>query len=245
MRCLYPRCHDRVDPVAAYGRLGWHPSGRPAVRLNMISSVDGAAVLAGRSGPLGGAADRNLFATLRSLASVILVGAGTMRVEGYGPVRLGEVARARRVGDGMAPVPPIAVVTRSCQLPWGAPFFTEAESRPVVVTAAGAPQENLDRAASVADVIVAGELEVDLPRAVQALGQRGYSDVLAEGGPRIAAQLSAALLVDELCLTLSPMLIGGDARRILNGPNLSPLTTLALDLVLEADEYLFLRYRRR
>ena len=245
MRCLYPKCQDQVDPVAAYGRPACHPSGRPAVRLNMISSVDGAAVLAGRSGPLGGVADRNLFATLRSLASVILVGAGTMRVEGYGPVRLGDVARARRLSDGMAPVPPIAVVTRSCHLPWEAPFFTEAESRPVVVTAAAAPQENLDRAASVADVIVAGDLEVDLARAVEALGQRGYSDVLAEGGPRIAAQLSAALLVDELCLTLSPMLTGGDARRILDGPALSPPTTLGLDLVLEADEYLFLRYRRR
>ena len=245
MRCLYPKCQDQVDPVAAYGRPACHPSGRPAVRLNMISSVDGAAVLAGRSGPLGGVADRNLFATLRSLASVILVGAGTMRVEGYGPVRLGDVARARRLSDGMAPVPPIAVVTRSCDLPWEAPFFTEAESRPVVVTAAAAPQENVDRAASVADVIVAGDLQVDLSRAVEALGQRGYSDVLAEGGPRIAAQLSAALLVDELCLTLSPMLTGGAARRILDGPAVSPPTTLGLDLVLEADEYLFLRYRRR
>ncbi len=245
MRCLYPKCQDQVDPVVAYGRPTCHPSGRPAVRLNMISSVDGAAVLAGRSGPLGGVADRNLFATLRSLASVILVGAGTMRVEGYGPVRLGDVARARRLSDGMAPVPPIAVVTRSCDLPWEAPFFTEAESRPVVVTAAAAPQENVDRAASVADVIVAGDLQVDLSRAVEALGQRGYSDVLAEGGPRIAAQLSAALLVDELCLTLSPMLTGGAARRILDGPAVSPPTTLGLDLVLEADEYLFLRYRRR
>ena len=137
MRQLFPTAGD-VDPADAYGRLAALGPGRPGVRLNMIASVDGAASLQGRSGALGGPADKALFATLRSLADVVLVGAGTMRAEGYGPARLSDDARARRRDWGLAPVPPIAVITRSCRLDWRARFFTEAEQRPLVVTVASA-----------------------------------------------------------------------------------------------------------
>ena len=131
MRQLYPDTTD-VDRVAAYGRLD-QVAGRPAVRLNMIASIDGAASVSGRSGALGGPADKALFAILRSLADVV-VGAATMRVEGYGPARLDVAARARRQGWGLAAVPPIAVVTRQCRLAWDSPFFVDAEARPVVIT---------------------------------------------------------------------------------------------------------------
>jgi riboflavin biosynthesis pyrimidine reductase len=112
MRLLFPDPGD-VDPVDAYGRLS-RVGTRPRVRLNMIASVDGGASFKGRSGELGGPADKTLFATLRSLGDVILVGAATMRTEGYGPVRLDETARARRRRWGLASVPPIAVLTRTC-----------------------------------------------------------------------------------------------------------------------------------
>ena len=137
MRQLFPTAGD-VDPADAYGRLAALGPSRPRVRLNMIASVDGAASLQGRSGALGGPADKALFATLRSLADVVLVGAGTMRAEGYGPARLSDDARARRRDWGLPPVPPIAVMTRSCRLDWSARFFTEAEQRPLVVTVASA-----------------------------------------------------------------------------------------------------------
>ena len=102
-------------------------------------------------------ADKALFAVLRSLADVVLVGAGTMRAEGYGPARLSDDARARRRDRGPPPVPPIAVMTRSCRLDWSARFFTEAEQRPLVVTVASAAAADRARAAEMADTVIAGD----------------------------------------------------------------------------------------
>jgi riboflavin biosynthesis pyrimidine reductase len=244
MRALVPP-PGTTDPVDAYGRLGRLGPRRPGVRLNMIASVDGAAAIDGRSGALGGPADKGLFAVLRSLADVILVGAATVRAEGYGPVRLDEGARSRRSRLGLPAVPPIAVITHTCRLDWASVFFTDAEQRPLVVTVASAAATARERAAQVAEVIVAGDSEVDLVDAVHALAARGHDNVLAEGGPVVAAELAAAGLLDELCLTLSPLLAGGDAHRILAGTALAPPLRLELGHVLEAAGSLFLRYRRR
>ncbi|HEX2193281.1 MAG TPA: pyrimidine reductase family protein [Acidimicrobiales bacterium] len=234
-----------VEPIEAYGRLRRLGPRRPGLRLNMIAAVDGAAAVEGRSGALGGPADKTLFGLLRSLADVILVGAGTVRTEGYGPVRLDDDARSRREEWGLPSVPPIAVVTRACRLDWESPFFTEAEQPPLIVTVASAPAADRERAASVADVIVAGDTEVDFREVVGALAALGHDNVLAEGGPAVAAELAAAGLLDEVCLTLSPLLTAGDAHRILYGAPLAPPVSLSLVHVLEADGYLFLRYRRK
>jgi riboflavin biosynthesis pyrimidine reductase len=244
MRQLFPTAGD-LDPVDAYGRLAAPGPGRPGVRLNMIVRVDGAASLQGRSGVLGGPADKALFATLRSLADVVLVGAGTMRAEGNCPARLSEEARARRRAWGLPPVPPIAVITRSCRLDWSARFFTEAQQRPLVITVASAAAADRTRAAEVADVIIAGDDDVDLARVISALAKRGHTNVLSEGCPGIAAQLAAAGLLDEVCVTVAPLLAAGEARRILDGAALAPPSALELGHVLEADGYLVLGYRRR
>lgn len=209
----------------------------------MVTSADGAASLKARTAGLGGAADRAVFATLRCLADVILVGAGTLRAENYGPARLDSAARARREGWGLPPVPTIAVLTRSCRLDWRAPFFSQAEQRPVVLTTTGADADDRERAAAVADVIVAGGDAVDLTGALQGLADRGVDNVLAEGGPHVSAQLVAAGLLDELCLTVAPLVVAGGASRILNGPELDHPVNLDLSHVLESDGYLFLRYR--
>ena len=225
MRQLLPTFVDPVDPMAVYA----DPpvaAGRPGVRFNMIASVDGATAVDGVAGGLGGEADRALFALLRRLADVVLVAAGTARAEGYGP----------------SPVP-IAVVTRSCRLDWDSRFFTAQFARPVVVTVATAPAEARARAAEVADVVVAGERDVDLARALDVLGARGWRAVLCEGGPTLNGQLAAAGLLDELCLTLSPCLVGGDAKRLLAGPLLPGPPTLTLASACEEDGFLFLRYR--
>ncbi|GAC1600562.1 MAG: pyrimidine reductase family protein [Acidimicrobiales bacterium] len=242
MRQLFPGL-AQVDPFEVYGRLG-RLGDRPRVRLNMVSTVDGAAAVEGGSSGLGGPADKELFATLRCLSDVILVGAATMRAEGYGPAHLDDRARNRRQGWGLTLVPPIAVVTRACQLDWNSSFFAEAAERPIVITTSSAAPDDRAQAANVADVVVAGEDGVDLTLAVRALGERGYDNVLAEGGPGIASQLAAADLVDELCVTVAPMLVGGDASRILHGDDLDPPMQLELGHVLEADGYLFLRYVR-
>jgi riboflavin biosynthesis pyrimidine reductase len=227
MRQLLPTYADRVDPLDVYRDLP--PAGsRPAVRLNMIASLDGATAVAGRAGGLGGRADRELFLQLRTLADVVLVAAGTVRAEGYGP--------------GPATVP-IAVVSRTCRLDWASPFFTRATARPIVLTVAGAPAPLRERAAEVADVVVAGEQDVDLTAALDALGARGLRNVLAEGGPTLNGQLADAGLLDELCLTLSPLLVGGDAKRVLAGPTLPDPRELRLRSACEQDGFLFLRYR--
>ncbi|HTC82247.1 MAG TPA: pyrimidine reductase family protein, partial [Acidimicrobiia bacterium] len=197
----------------------------------------------GRSGALGGPADKRLFAVLRALADVILVGAGTVRAEGYGPARLDERAQDHRSRWGLASVPAIAVVTRACRLDWDAPFFTAATHRPIVVTHRRAPAAEAVRASRVADVLVAGESQVDLARAVTMLGERGFAHVLAEGGPSLNGALAGAGVLDELCLTVAPRLVAGDAKRILTGPPLTPPPELTLRSLCEEDGYLFLRYR--
>jgi riboflavin biosynthesis pyrimidine reductase len=244
VRQVFPVAVDPVDPVLVYGQGMSSGSGR-FLRLNMIASVDGAATLAGLSGGLGGPADHRVFMALRSLADAVLVAAGTVRAEGYGPAVLpAEVQEARRA-RGQAPVPPIAVVSRSAQLDWESRFFTAATVRPIVVTVATAPAEARARAAQVADVVLAGESDVDLSRAVDDLAERGFNSVLAEGGPGFNGQLAAAGLLDEVCLSLSPRLVGGDVKRILSGPALPVPLTLEPVTVCEEDGFLFLRYRVR
>ena len=225
MRELFPDVVDPVDPADVYADQPG-AEGRPAVRLNMISSVDGATTLDGLSGGLGSLGDKRVFAVLRSLTDVVLVAAGTVRAEHYGPATV-----------------PIAVVTRTAQLDWQSPFFTEANAKPIVVTVDDAPAENLEHAAAVADVVIAGADGVDMRRAVGALGERGFQHVSAEGGPSLNAQLASAGVLDELCLTLAPKLVAGDSKHILSGPPLPVPTELRLRSVLQDEGYLFLRYR--
>ena len=242
MRMLFPDAVDEIDPLEVYADLPVNTS-RPSVRLNMIVSVDGGTSWGGVSGALGGAADKALFAVLRSFADVVLVAAGTMRAEHYGPAVLPAAMQDARAERGQTPVPPIAVVSRSCRLDWSTPFFSSATVRPVVVTVADAPVADRARAAEVADVIVAGAHDVDLALALDELGARGARTLLAEGGPTLNGLLARTGVLDELCLTLAPLLASGDAKRILAGSTLDDLGRLRLRSICEEGDYLFLRYR--
>jgi riboflavin biosynthesis pyrimidine reductase len=153
-----------------------------------------------------------------------------------------DVQRAR-LDRGQTAVPAIAVVSRACDFEWDAPFFADAQERPVVVTVEQADSARRQAAARVADVVIAGEHDVDPQVAVRALGDRGATHVLAEGGPTLNGQLAQARLLDELCLTLAPLLASGDAKRIVAGSPLAELESLEVVSVCEADNYLFLRYR--
>lgn len=241
MRLLFPVVAEPVDPLAVYADVP-AAAARPSVRLNMISSIDGATSVEGVSGALGGPADRMVFTVLRSLADVVLVAAGTLRTEGYGPASLPLALIEARRRRGQTDVPTIAVISRSCRLDWQSRFFTAAAARPVVVTVAGARPDDRSRAAEVADVVLAGEDGVELARALAALVERGARSVLAEGGPTLNGQLARAGLLDELCLTLSPRLVGGDAKRILTPAVLDAPLAGRLASVCEQDGFLFLRY---
>jgi riboflavin biosynthesis pyrimidine reductase len=218
---------------------------RPWVRANMIASVDGAADLDGRSGGLGGPADRLLLQVLRGLADVILVGAGTARAEHYRPAR--PVPMLAGLRQGRPPTPPIAVLSASLDLDPEAPLLAgaPADARTIVLTTEAAPAARRAAVGRHAEVIVAGTDRVTASAAVGALAGLGHARILTEGGPSLLAQLAAAGLLDELCLTISPVLAGGQARRILAGGPAGDLPqTLRLGHVLADGAYLFCRYVR-
>src|SRR5258708_24486900 len=190
----------------------------PWLRANMVVSADGAAALAGRSGGLSGRADRLVFSVLRSLADVILVGAGTVRVERYRPVVEREIWPALRYGR--APTPPIAVMTRDLSLDPDGPLLAgaPARSRTIVLTTPAAPAARRAAAARHADVVVAGQGALTPAAVIGVLAERGYRRLLTEGGPSLLTQITAAGLLDDLCLTISPVLEVGWAGRILAPP---------------------------
>ncbi len=208
----------------------------PFVRVNFVSSVDGAVSVDGRSGGLQTPADQQLFGLLRQLCDVVLVGAGTARAEDYGG--------ARRPTRGRDTPPPIAVVTGSADLDPAARLFTDTTVPPIVLTTAAAPEGR--RAAITAaggEVVLLDELT---PRHLLAeLGRRGLHRVLCEGGPGLFGDFLAADAVDELCLTVAPIAAGGTAGRISRGPaGAAPQQLDLAGAVRDDDGTLLLRYRR-
>ncbi|HMA46809.1 MAG TPA: pyrimidine reductase family protein [Frankiaceae bacterium] len=238
MRALLPAAAGEVDLDAAYAV----PASR-WVRANVVSSADGGAEIGGRSGPLGGPADRRVFGLLRQLADVVLVGAGTVRAEGYGPVRMPPARRAARQAAGLAPVPPVAVVSARLDLDPSSVLFTEAEARPIVLTGGGSPADRRARLGELADVIVRGDGAVDAAAALEALAARGLGRVLCEGGPSLLGTLARDGLLDEMCVTLAPLLAGPDHLRVVEGARWPTPRRLRLAHVLEEDGALFLRYQ--
>ncbi|WP_030779671.1 pyrimidine reductase family protein [Streptomyces sp. NRRL S-920] len=216
------------------------------LRANMVSTLDGAAQHDGRSRPISNDTDMRIFGTLRGLADVVVVGAETVRLEGYRPARAREAFAERRAAAGQTPAPAIAVVSASLDLDFSLPLFAEPPTPTLVVTGAAAPADRIaaaERAGAV--VVIAGEgATVDPARVAPALAERGLTRLLTEGGPRLLGQLVAAKALDELCLTVSPMLTAGDAQRIAGGHALATPDEFVLTSVLEEAGFLFTRYRR-
>jgi riboflavin biosynthesis pyrimidine reductase len=245
MRSLLPAFEEDVDPASFYcADDRTLPADRPWVFANMVSTTDGAGTFNGVTGPISSPTDKALFSLLRSLADVILVGAGTVRAEGYGPARTPQRYQDQRTARGQQPFPTIAVVTASLQLDWLSPFFTEARARPLVVTMESSDPGARERASEVADVVVTGTDAVDMTLALQQLRRLGHSCVLTEGGPMLLGELVRADLLDELCLTISPLIAAGDGPRIVDAPSLAEPAPLRLAHVLEERGDLFLRYLR-
>lgn len=221
----------------------YRPPEGPWLRMNFVSSIDGGATRDGRTEDLGGAADGRVFELLRRQADVVLVGAGTVRVEGYGAMRLADDAVVWRRERGLPAQPVFALVSGSLDLDPGSDVFADAPTRPIVYTVTTAPAGRREALSAVADVVDAGSETIE-PRKVRAdLEARGLLHVHAEGGPTLFGSFIAAGAVDELCLTIVAELDAGDAGRIAHSAHAVP-TAMTLAALLKGDQELFLRYVR-
>jgi riboflavin-specific deaminase-like protein len=247
MRMLWPEPLDGLtddDLAEIYG----YPAEITGswVQVNFAASVDGAATVDDRSEALSGPADKRIFLLGRDLADVVLVGAGTVRAENYRGARGDDTRRDRRKRLGLAEIPPIAVVTASARIEPDSPLLTDTRVPPIVITTERAPRERLAELADAgADILVAGEQMVDIAAALAELSRRGLKRVNCEGGPHLFGELVAEDLVDQLCLTVAPLMAGGGASRIAMGRATTESRRLDLASVLYEDGFSMLRYRRR
>lgn len=215
----------------------------PWVSFNFVASLDGAASVDGRSGELGNAMDQRLFMLLRHTADVIVVGAQTIRSEGYGGELLSSEAQQWRTEHGRAAHPPLAIVSGSLNLAPELKVFTQAPVKPLILTVESAPPEQRRALSKVAEIIDVGVHEVDVEKIITELARRGLLSIHSEGGPRLLGTFAAAGRVDELALTLAPLLVGGQAGRIASSPE-AAVQNMVLDRIYKADSMLFLRYIR-
>jgi riboflavin biosynthesis pyrimidine reductase len=213
----------------------------------MVASIDGAVTLEGRSGGLSGPADKTVFTVLRSLADVVLVGAGTARAEHYRPVQADEVWTQLRPQG--AALPPVAVLTASLDLTGCERLLSmpPGPAQTIVITTTAASAGRKAAVAGRARILEAGAQRVDLHAAIRQLVSLGHASILTEGGPMLLGQLAELGLLDELCLTTSPVLAGGQAGRIVASLPASGTAArtrrLSLGHVLADDNFLLTRYR--
>ncbi|HEY7273922.1 MAG TPA: pyrimidine reductase family protein [Actinoplanes sp.] len=223
----------------------WYPrEDRPTLRVNFVSSLDGSVTLDGFSAGLSGPGDKLIFGTLRMVCDALVVAAGTIRSERYDALRLDVARRDWRRAHGLPEYPLMVVVSRSLDLDPKQEIFSDAPIRPIVITSTAAPADRRAALAGVAEILPVGEREVDLAAAVGRLHARGATQLLCEGGPHLLGSMIAADVVDELCLTVSPLLTGGSAGRIAAGPP-GPARPMSLRHILAEDDMLFFRYARR
>jgi len=231
------------DPGELLTRYTVPDRARTHVRVNFVTSIDGAATHNGLTAGLNNEADHQVFHTLRMLSDVVLVGAGTVRQEGYEDLRVTPSQSRWRTEQGLPPHPVMAVISRSLDLDPAAPLFTRAPVRPLLFTTADAPAQQRRALMNVADVVTAGTDVVEPAQVVAELSRRGLPQILSEGGPVWFAAMIEAGVIDEMCLTLSPLLEGGRATRIARGGR-QRSTPMSLVSVLRAEDMLILRYLR-
>ena len=241
---LFERGATVSDPLAPYLEVDRsRPRHECWVTGHMVAGLDGTAAIDGRVGALSTAPDQALFRRMRQIADVVMVGAETMRREGYAPIRLDHAAQARRRTRGQSATPPVAVVSRSLDLDWSGRVFVDApaDARTLIITCETAEPTRLAAAEQAANVIIAGYDSVEPAAAMRALADLGHGTVLCEGGPRWLGELVAADRLDELCLSVSP-LMGGDPLPVSVTPPGAGLAQFELKSTMIEDHTLFLRY---
>jgi riboflavin-specific deaminase-like protein len=238
MQRLYPTPADLPD-AASLETEYLAPTARH-LRANFAVSIDGMVSVGGRSSPLSGPADRAAFMAMRAVTDVILVGAGTVRTENYGPVRLEDAVMARRQARGQAPIPVLAIVSNRADLEPTARVFSDG-TRPLLLTSARAAAARADLA-PLAEMLVCGDEGVDLTQGLGALRERALGRVLCEGGPTLLDSLIQSELLDELCCTTAPALVGSGHRSLTGDRAWPEPFRLRLTAALEGDGMMFARY---
>jgi riboflavin-specific deaminase-like protein len=241
-RCLHPEHGDYRDGAAVVEDLRWWedaPADRPYLALNMVTTADGRATIAGRSGPIGNPADQDLFHALRTCCDAVMVGAGTLRAENYGRLVRKPERRAARERAGLDPDPVAVIVSGRLDIPADLPLLHSPEQRIIVATFSDG---ELPGAAQFEYLRHDGGA-VDMPRLLRELRERDIRCVLCEGGPTLNAELLRVGGVDELWHCLAPKLAGEpDAPTMVTGV-LHETVEMTLASILENDSHLFLRYR--
>ncbi|PQZ95915.1 hypothetical protein CQ018_01045 [Arthrobacter sp. MYb227] len=219
---------------------------RSFVRFNFVSTIDGAATHSGLSGALGSSADHRVFALLRRLADVILVGAGTIRAEGYEGELLDAPSKAWRLAHSMTEHPVLGIVSGRLDLDPGSELFTQNPGEILILTSAHADVQREKAFSEVAEVLRCPDPTglVDPQWVQEVLAQRGHTMIHAEGGPQLLGAFHESGAIDSLCLTISPLVAGGTARRISSGSTQAPLRRMRLHSLLEEDGNLIAEYRR-
>lgn len=237
-----PEWQRGPGPVGAADLLALYPWPEgPWLRAMMATSLDGSAVGPdGISGSISGTADQAVFSTTRRLADAVIVGAGTVRDEGYQGMRGKPEDGELRARLGKATAPRLVVVSRSLDLPWNGAAFTDSALTPLVLTCTSAPVEARQRASDRAELVDAGTDRVEPALAVAALHERGLRHIVCEGGPHWLDDLLVARLVDEADITLAPVFAGNQLSP--RTGTIDPIARMRLVQVLTEDGYLMNRY---
>ena len=229
---------DALGDTALYAV--YAPPREPWLRANMVTSLDGSATGAdGRSGGINTDADHVVFELLRAQSHAVVVGAGTLRDEGYSPIAVDERWRGLRRDDGLPPALPLVAVSNRGHVP---PQLAGVADGTVLLATAESAPGLADARSSLGEehVIVCGDDRVDPAQLLQMLGHRGWTRLLTEGGPSWLSTLVGHGLLDELCLTIAPILVGGDHPRPLSGDDVA--VDLKLHALLEQDGTLLGRW---
>lgn len=244
MEQIFPSPVDDVDPVTLVADENRpSPANRPWVVSNMISSLDGAIAVDGVSGGLGGAGDKAMFSALRAIPDVILVASRTVVAENYRRPQTPPHIQDMREARGQSRLPRIAIVTARLSIEPTHQIF-DPEARPMIITHGASPVPKRESLAKGADIVIAGETEVDLPAALEHLHEQGARCALLEGGPTLNGAFAAADLIDEWSLSSAPVIVGGTGGRAVKSSHSSEPRQFSLARTLHDEGFLFHRYLR-
>ncbi len=250
MQRLFPDVATDLDPDAIYDTLRDDfpepPPERPYLFLNMVTSVDGKAALNGGAGGIGSALDKRLMKATRAACDAVLHGAATLRAEKVDP-RVGPTHARAREARGLPAAPLAILLSRTGDLPLDRRYFTYPGVSRLIVSGEGTPPKQRAALAAHAELLIAPGDEPDLTWVMRTLREvYTVRYLLVEGGPNVNGNLFAAGLVDEICWTLGPKIIGGgESLTLVNGPTFQAPVPLTLRSAYLHEGEFFLRYRVR